>query len=32
MAEYKITYYDNEKVTFFFNDLADEKWSTKTRI
>ena len=25
IAEYKITYYDNEKVTFFFNDLADEK-------
>ena len=25
IAEYKITYYDNEKVTFFFNDLADDK-------
>ena len=25
IAEYKIAYYDNEKVTFFFNDLADDK-------
>ena len=25
IAEYKITYYDNEKVTFFFNDLANDK-------
>ena len=25
IAEYKISYYDNEKVTFFFNDLADDK-------
>ena len=25
IAEYKITHYDNEKVTFFFNDLADDK-------
>ena len=25
IAEYKITYYDNEKVTFSFNDLAHNK-------
>ena len=28
IAEYKITYYDNEKVTFFFNDLANDKKKT----
>ena len=25
ITEYKITYYDNKKVTFFFNDLANDK-------